>query len=153
MGNENERATYPSLDRIREIIQEVDREKLEAYTDNTVQEPLLAQLPPKGSITNETTDAERGVTVWTLSNGAKVAVRETDFKQDEILMSGFAFGGTSVIGNEHLAEIKLMDDVVPEGGLGNFSATNLKKALSGKHAGVTTNVDQYNQNVNGTSNV
>lgn len=47
MGNENERATYPSLDRIREIIQEVDREKLEAYTDNTVQEPLLAQLPPK----------------------------------------------------------------------------------------------------------
>ena len=68
-------------------------------------------------------------------------------------MSGFAFGGTSVIGNEHLAEIKLMDDVVPEGGLGKFSATNLKKALSGKHAGVSTNVDQYNQNVNGTSNV
>ena len=63
MGNENEKATYPSLDRIREIIQEVDREKLEAYTDNIVQEPLLAQLPPKGSITNETTDVERGVTV------------------------------------------------------------------------------------------
>ncbi|MGP1462099.1 MAG: M16 family metallopeptidase [Tannerella sp.] len=153
MGNESEKATFPSIDRIREIIQEVDREKLEAYTDNTVQEPLLAQLPPKGSITNETTDTERGVTVWTLSNGAKVAVRETDFKQDEILMSGFAFGGTSVIGNEHMAEIKLINDIVPEGGLGNFSATDLKKALSGKHAGVSTNVDQYNQNVNGTSNV
>ena len=36
-------------------------------------------------------------------------------------MSGFAFGGTSVIGNEHMAEIKLINDIVPEGGLGNFN--------------------------------
>ena len=153
MGNDSEKATFPSIDRIHEIIKEVDGEKLEAYADKTVQEPLLAQLPAKGSITAETTDAERGVTVWTLSNGAKVAVKETDFKQDEILMSGFAFGGTSVIGNEHLAEIKLMNEIVPEGGLGNFSATDLKKALSGKHVSVGTSVGQYSQSVNGTSNV
>ena len=153
MGNDSEKATFPSIDRIHEIIKEVDGEKLEAYADKTIQEPLLPQLPAKGSITAETTDAERGVTVWTLSNGAKVAIKETDFKQDEILMSGFAFGGTSLIGNEHLAEIKLMDEIVPEGGLGNFSATDLKKALSGKHVGVSCGVGQYNQNVSGTSNV
>nr|WP_260425548.1 insulinase family protein [Tannerella forsythia] len=153
MGNDSEKATFPSIDRIHQIIKEIDSEKLEAYTDKTIQEPLLAELPEKGSITAETTDAERGVTVWTLSNGAKVAVKETDFKQDEILMSGFAFGGTSVIGNEHLAEIKLMNEIVPEGGLGNFSATDLKKALSGKHVSVGTSVGQYSQSVNGTSNV
>lgn len=153
MGNDSEKATFPSIDRIHQIIKEVDSEKLEAYTDKTIQEPLLAELPEKGSITAETTEAERGVTVWTLSNGAKVAVKETDFKQDEILMSGFAFGGTSLIGNEHLAEIKLMDEIVPEGGLGNFSATDLKKALSGKHVSVSCGVGQYNQNVSGTSNV
>lgn len=153
MGNEEQKSSYPTPEKIRGIIEQVNKETLEAYADNTVNEPLLPELPAKGSITNETTDAERGVTVWTLSNGAKVAFKATDFKEDEILMSGFAYGGTSLIDDKHTTEIKMLDEVASVGGLGKFSATDLKKALSGKHVGVSCGVGEYSQSVSGTSNV
>lgn len=46
-----------------------------------------------------------------------------------------------------------MNEIVPEGGLGNFSATDLKKALSGKNVSMRFNIAHYNQSVTGTSNI
>lgn len=153
MGVEKEKDTYPSEAKILEIIKTTDNEQLAAYEDNTVTEPLLAELPAKGSITKEEADAAKGTTVWTLSNGAKVIVKTTDFKQDEILMNGFALGGSLAIDDKHVAEIKLMDDMASVGGLGNFSATDLRKNLSGKNAQVTFGVSQFNERISGKSNV
>ncbi|HBG41493.1 MAG TPA: peptidase M16 [Porphyromonadaceae bacterium] len=150
MGNEKE--TYPSEAEMREIIRSVDGEQLAAYKDNTVKEPLLATLPAKGKIVKEEKDGDRQTLVWTLSNGARVVVKNTDYKEDEILLSGFALGGTSSFDDRYLAEIKLMDDLATVGGLGNFSATDLKKNLSGKNAEVSFSVKQYNQSIGGKSN-
>ena len=47
MGNDSEKVTFPSIDRIHQIIKEIDSEKLEAYTDKTIQEPLLQNSPRK----------------------------------------------------------------------------------------------------------
>lgn len=153
MGVENEKASYPSEGKILEIIQTTDNEQLAAYQDNTLAEPLLSALPTKGSIAKEEADVARGTTVWTLSNGARVIVKTTDFKQDEILMNGIALGGTAAIDDKYLAEIKLMDDVASVGGLGKFSATDLRKNLSGKNAEVKFGVSLFNEQINGKSSV
>ncbi|WP_352421689.1 insulinase family protein [Proteiniphilum sp.] len=153
MGSEKEKDTYPSEDTIRGIIGQVDHEVLAAYEDDTVAEPLMATLPAKGSVIKEEADAGKGTTVWTLSNGAKVIVKPTGFKQDEILLHGFATGGTSVLDDQYIAEIKLMDDAASVGGLGNFSATALKRNLAGKNAEVSFKADTFNEQVNGKSSV
>lgn len=153
MGSEKEKDTYPTETAIREIIGQVDNEELTVYEDNTVTEPLMATLPSKGSILEELTDGDKGTTVWVLSNGAKVVVKPTDFKQDEILVHGFALGGTSVLDDRYIAEIKMMDDAASVGGLGNFSATALKRNLSGKNAEVNFKADTFNEQISGKSSV
>lgn len=153
MGNEEQRPTYPTPDRIRKIIAQVDGEHLTAYADKSINEPLIATLPNKGKITKEEKLTDRGVTVWTLSNGARVAVKKTDFKKDEILLAGFAYGGKSLMDPRYAAEQKLMDDASSVGGLGKFSATDLKKVLAGKNADVSASISEYNQSVGGRSSV
>jgi zinc protease len=153
MGNEQEKESYPSEAAIGEIIRVVDNETLTAYEDNSVTEPLLVALPVKGSILKEETNADKGTTLWTLSNGARVIVKPTDFKQDEILLHGFATGGSSLLDERYVPEIKLMDDLATVGGLGKFSVTDLKKNLSGKKAEVSLKVTPYNEQVSGSSNV
>jgi len=158
MGSDKE--TYPSKDEIKAIFKQVDAEEITAYVDNAVTEPLMASLPPNGQIVSE--KQEKGATVWTLSNGATVVVKPTAFKDDEVLISGYAPGGTSLIGNEHVAEIKVMgkdfyqnigESSLAAGGLGKFSATDLKKLLAGKNVSMQFHVDAFNEEIEGRSTV
>ena len=107
MGTEKENYS-PEADIIA-LIKKVDSEKITAYVDNAITEPLMAAMPAKGKILKE--EQNQGATVWTLSNGAKVVVKPTKFKDDEILLSGFAPGGSSVIDNRYISEIKVLDKI------------------------------------------
>jgi len=158
MGTEKEK--YSSEADIKALIKNLDSEKLTAYVDNAITEPLMATMPAKGQIVKES--QIQGATVWTLSNGAKVVVKPTNFKDDEILISGFAPGGSSVIDNKYVSEIKVMgkdfesilgESALSTGGLGKFSSTDLKKVLSGKNVSMDFSVDTYNEEISGKSNV
>jgi len=158
MGSEKEK--YSSESDIKALIKKVDSEKLTAYVDNAVKEPLMATLPAKGKIVKE--EQNQGVTVWTLSNGAKVVVKPTTFKDDEVLISGFAFGGSSVIDSKYVPEIKVMgkmlesilgESALSAGGLGKLSKPDLQKVLSGKNVGMNFSLDDYNVEISGKSNV
>jgi zinc protease len=158
MGSEKEK--YSPESDIKALITKVDSEKLTAFVDNAIKEPLMSTLPAKGKIVKE--EQNQGTTVWTLSNGAKVVVKPTTFKDDEILISGFASGGTSVIDNKYISEImvlgKLMESILGEsalsaGGLGKFSKIDLKKVLSGKNVSMDFSVDTYNEEISGKSNI
>jgi len=158
MGSDKEKYS-PEAD-IKALIKKTDGEKLTAYVDNTIKEPLMATLPVKGHIVKE--EQNQGATVWTLSNGAKVVVKPTNFKDDEILLSGFAYGGSSVIDNKNVPEIKVLgkdfesimgESALGTGGLGKFSKTDLKKVLSGKNVSMDFSVDTYNEDISGKSNV
>lgn len=135
------------------LVKQTDLEELTAYEDEVSDEPLLSELPQKGRIVKETYDKEREAHVWNLSNGARVLVKPTNFKDDEILFSAFAYGGSSLIEDQYMSEAKMMNEVTSLGGLGSFSATHLKKALAGKHASLSIAVETYNQLVSGNSTV
>ena len=153
MGNEEQRSTYPTPEHIRQIISRVDGEKLQAYAEETITEPLLASLPKPGKVVKEEKLSDLGATLWTLSNGARVAVKKTDFKQDEIRISGFAYGGKSLMDSRYVAEQKLMDEAASVGGLGKFSVPDLKKVLAGKNVSGSISIGEYNQSMGGNSSV
>ena len=68
-----------------------------AYVDSVTDAPLIATPPTPGRITAERTLPETGVVEWTLSNGARMLVKPTDFKADEVLFAARSPGGTSLV--------------------------------------------------------
>ena len=108
-------------------------EKLEAYVDNVKDEPLLdATKIKKGKIKKETENTVLGYKELKLSNGATVILKKTDFKDDEVQMQAFSMGGKSLYGEADYTNLKVFDSAIGLSGLGNFSSTELQKALAGK---------------------
>ncbi|WP_314798931.1 insulinase family protein [Alloprevotella tannerae] len=127
--------------------------KLTAYVDNVKNEPLIAKLPKKGKIV-KTEKSDFGYTCWTLSNGAKVYYRQTDFNESQVLMQARSFGGLSyakVNSKADLFNVRNASTFIEQCGLGSFSATELDKALAGKQASVSAYIDRESEGLDGNA--
>ena len=69
-----------------------------------------------------TTNDALGITEWELSNGVKVVLKPTTFKEDEILFRAISPGGTSLASDADYIPASTATQVVTAGGLGKFSA-------------------------------
>ncbi len=139
----------PTADELRKTYEAARAEKLEPWVDNTKNEPLIAELPKKGSIKKTTENATLGYKELSLSNGATVILKKTDYKTDEIQMTAFAKGGTCLYGEKDYSNLKVMRYMGNLSGLGNFSNNELQKALAGKQCAVGFNMNVTRSNVTG----
>ena len=144
---------FPTEDELVAAINNVKSEKIEAYVEEVSNEPLIATPPTPGKIAlvekNEALDA----TVWTLQNGMKVILKTTDFKDDQIVMTGSSTGGYSQYAVQDPINARMMNNIITLGGVGNFSATHLTKALAGKTASARPGVSLTTQDFNGSSSI
>ena len=150
-NNEKEGKVYPTKESILKAVADVRAEKLEAYVDNVKDEPIMTTMPKKGSIKKEIKNDKLGFTELQLSNGAKVILKKTDLKADQVLLSGEGFGGASLYGKEDYINFKVFGNAMNASGLGNFSNTELQKALAGKIASASLDVSRTRVNVDGSS--
>ncbi len=148
---EKEGLTTPTAEELLAIRDKVAAGEVTAYEDNVVKEPLIPEgTVLKGSPVKKTAeDAKLGTTEWTLANGAKVVVKHTDFKADEVRMSAVAKGGLSVLSDGEFYMGEMMPAVNSMSGVGKFPATELKKQLSGKSASVQPTVENYSSAMKG----
>jgi zinc protease len=123
------------------VVAAVAGKPLSPYVDSAHATSLLAELPPPGSIVRETTISEVGVTEWDLSNGVKVVVRPTTFKQDEVVFRATSPGGASLARDEDYVAAMTASQVVSAGGVGAFDVVGLNKVLAGQVASVTPIID------------
>lgn len=152
-GPEKESLEYPSVDEILNLVESTKSEELEAYAEEVSDEPLISTPPAQGKIVNSETNDELGATVWTLSNGMKVVLKETDFKDDQIMMTASSVGGTSQYAVQDPTNSKIMSSVMTLGGVGNFSNVNLRKVLAGKTATASPTVSMTTQGFSGSSSI
>ncbi|MFV0417726.1 MAG: M16 family metallopeptidase [Dysgonomonas sp.] len=152
-GPEKKGISYPSEADLLSVFNTVKNEDITAYEETVSNEPLITELPKAGSIVKSETDAKLGATVWTLSNGIKVVLKKTDYKDDQILMTSVAYGGTSIIPDNDVFNASMASMVPYVGGIGNFSATDLKKVLAGKSASVNASISTYTQGLSGNSTI
>ncbi len=141
----------PSKDAVLEAYSLAHDAELEAYAEEISDEPLVSKEPTPGKIISEVNEPMSGGTIWNLSNGATVIIKKTDFKEDQILFNASSRGGYSLFDREDLISTKVVSDVLSIGGLGNFSATDLRKVLSGKNVSVRSNVGVASEAVSGSS--
>ena len=64
------------------------------------------------------------------------------FKKDEIIMTATSPGGSTLFGTKDIDNLKVFNDVIEIGGLGNFSATDLSKRLAGKKVSCALSLSQ-----------
>ena len=83
----------------------------------------------------------------------KVILKSTDFKDDQIVMTGTSAGGYSHFAVQDPINSRMMNNVITLGGVGNFSATHLRKALAGKTASARPSVTLTTQDFNGSSSI
>lgn len=147
---DKEELAIPTIDEMKQVVADARNAELEAYVDNVKDEPLIGQLPKKGKITKEQ-PADFGYTMWTLSNGARVFFKQTDFSNTQILMRATSWGGSCTVSNDYIATINVFDNIVSATGLGNFTNTELNKKLAGKQASVSSYLDTYEEGLSGSS--
>ena len=152
-GPDKEELVYPSEESLLAVLSEVKSETIEPYTGEVIDEPLVSNPPAPGKIVKEERDEELDATVWTLANGIKVVLKNTDFKNDEILMTASSVGGFSQYAMQDPLNSKMMGSIITLGGVGNFSATDLPKVLAGKTASAAPSVSLTTQNFSGSSSI
>ena len=151
MMREQAGAVYPTEQELSAIVKQVRAEKLEAYVDNVKQDPLIAQAPKAGKIKKTVENKKLGFKELTLSNGAKVVLKKTDFKDNEVAFAASANVGYSTFGKEDFLNAAFAADVLDASGLGDFSSNELDKALAGKQAGVSFSLSPFNHGLKGNS--
>ena len=146
-----EGVVVPAESTIVELINRVTARSIPPYVDVVTDQPLLAHAPEPGSVTGVERHDSLGVTVWTLSNGAKVFLKPTDFKNDEILFTAYAPGGTSLAEDKDYLSADYAATLVDQGGIGEFSEVVLQKMLAGKVVSVSPGVSELNESMNGSA--
>ncbi|RCH55022.1 insulinase family protein [Mucilaginibacter hurinus] len=124
---------------------------LTAYVDNVSTKPLLEKIPDAGTIVDEQRDDSLGVTTVTFANGLKVMLKPTDFKNDQILIAGYGFGGTSLASDVDFTSARLASDLVANGGIGEFNQIQLQKMMTGKNVRIEPYISDYTQGFSGSS--
>lgn len=142
----SEQAMLSSLDKVMHA-------EYEALAEETIDEPLIPSLPAPGSIVSSKEDNSLGITELTLSNGARVILKPTDFAGDEILLMGYRRGGIGAQQGQNPANVMMAEDVYNSSKLGNFDAKTLRKYLAGKNVSLDFSISNFTDVLQGNSTV
>ncbi len=123
----------------------------EPYVDKVSSEPLIAEMPQPGKVVEEKKTAALGVTEWRLSNGARVILKPTDYKADQVLFSAYSEGGTSLASDKDYLSASWATTVVGQSGVGHFDPIVLQKMLTGKVVSVSPTISMLSEGFSGNA--
>ena len=152
-GPDKDGFVVPSESEIESTVLAAQQKSYDAYQEEQVPATLMAALPAPGKIVSEKSYGKFGVTEIVLSNGMKVYVKSTDYQADQITMSMRGEGGTSVYGDEDIPNFAFLSGSITEAGVGDFTATRLRKVLAGKSLKLAPSITSEGQRITGTSSV
>jgi len=141
---EAEADNMPSSDRIKEIFLKTKKAKLSAKKDVSFSGDLLEKIPEEGDIISEVQDTQTGAYIITMANGAKVILKETENKNNEIVLYSIAKGGTVNANEDTILSARLLSEMIDISGLGPYSKTDLANKITGKQVNFSFwNSDYY----------
>jgi zinc protease len=141
----------PTEQTILGAFQRASNAAIAAWTENLSGDALIATAPARGKIVSTKPLTAVGATEWKLSNGARVIIKPTEFKADQVLFSAYSPGGNSLASDADFMSAAMASQVVPLGGAGSFSFTDLGKKLAGKAASVAPAISESTEGLSGSS--
>lgn len=76
-------------------------------------------------------------------------VKKTELKADEILISSYSLGGSSLYGDADFYQADNAAEFIDAGGIANFSATQLSKKLKGMNLSISPTIGGSTQGFSG----
>ncbi|RIH64268.1 insulinase family protein [Mariniphaga sediminis] len=150
---EIEGVKVPSKEEVLALLQEVEQSEIELYEDVVSDVPLVAEEPWPSSVVEKKNLEKVEAVEWTLQNGAKVIIKTTDFKEDEILFSAWSPGGTSLYGQKDDVSADFAATIMAMSGIAGFDKITLNKMLSDKVFNLSPYISQLREGFSGNSSV
>jgi zinc protease len=150
-GPDAEAANLPSQDRVRAMVRRSARVRIPRPADYALDDQLLDQAPVPGSIVSESPDAASGTIRWELGNGARVILKETKNKNNEIVLYALARGGVTTVPEEQILSADTAAEMLSVSGIGPYSQPDLQKKLAGKQVSIGFSLSGFTRNFQGFS--
>jgi zinc protease len=140
----------PTEKDILDIYNGAANQKYEAYIDDLGDGELMKEKPAPGKVTSTKKLPNFDITEVILSNGARVLLKPTDFKNDEVLFSCWAGGGSSLYPDSDGKLVNYVASAIDNNGLGEFNSTKLGKLLQSKIVRISPYISDYEQGMQGS---
>lgn len=147
---EKEGYSIPTKDAILKVVADSKNEKTEPWVDTYKDEPLFDKEVKKVTPVVVKENSTLGYTEYVISNGIRFVVKKTNYKEDEIQMRSFAFGGSALYGDKEAFMVGNVASLVDDAGIANFSSSQLSKKLQGKTVGVSPYISGTTQGFSGS---
>jgi zinc protease len=151
MGPEKPEAKHLTKEEALSIMSEIDQSKVEPYADQVVSTDLIKKELTGSKVKSTKKLPEFNAVEWTLGNETKVVFRQADYEKDQVSLIALSNGGSSKVENEKVASAMMLNQFIGSFGLGEYDATALKKALTGKKASLGVGLSDLNESFSGSS--
>jgi zinc protease len=138
----------PDAAQLAAVIKSAADKGIRPYVDTASTLSLIDHQPEPGTIRG-TTERPFGIVEWELSNGVRVVLKPTSFKQDEVVFRASSPGGTSLAADQDFVPAMTAGRIVDAGGVGKFDVIQLRNVLAGKDVSVTPFIGETDQGLTG----
>ncbi len=135
---------------LQNVFDKIALKDIQPYVDKVSNQPLVSAKPKAGKIAEESVITSLNITEWKLSNGVHVILKPTDFKNDEIFLSSYSQGGSSLVPDKQFISASMATSIVQEAGVAGFDNITLQKMLQGKIVGVFPYIGELEEGFNGS---
>ncbi len=138
---------------VRSVLRRAETTQLDSFREDTSRKPLLTKLPQLGALLREHFFPRTGITEWRLSNGVRVLLKPTTFKNDQVLLQSVAEGGLSLAAEAQYLAAKMAATLQAPSvaGVGMLTASDLTKFLADKSVSVIPYTERFSHGMNGVS--
>ncbi|MFD2365953.1 M16 family metallopeptidase [Pseudoduganella sp. GCM10020061] len=147
MGSDKQDVPIPAPDALLAAAIKAEDLEVTVRKEQAVAASIMDKLPKAGRIVAETSDAKLGITTLTLSNGVKVMLKPTDFRNDQVLMAAARYGGRSLVDDADIHNARYANAIAATMGVNGHSPVELNKILAGKAAGANLALTNFTDSV------
>ena len=153
LAPETNMAQLPSNTELLNLVAAAHNLTVKPYQEKAVASTLMNKKPTPGKITGEKANAVLGTTDVTFSNGITITLKPTEFKNDDIQMDAWRWGGSHNYGLADKENAQNAAQIVSAMGIKDMSPIDLRKFLAGKTVSVTPYLNPYDEGIQGSSSV
>ena len=148
-GNNTSLKFFPDRNEVEDLIGKVSSMEVGLYSHQRAKAGLPMQNITKGRIVNTIYYEKINVTILELSNGARVVLKPTLFKQDDVVFRAYRPGGLSLLDPEFIPLMELADPIFKHSGLGPLTKLELWTKLKSKKVNASIYVGIHEEGITG----
>jgi zinc protease len=141
----------PTEGELQAALAAASKASIAPWTETTVARTLMERKPAASRVESRRSIPDVGVTIVRFANGVEAWLKPTDFKNDQVLFTMYAWGGVSLAPPADYLEASLADTYVGFSGVAGIKALDLDKLLAGKRAGAAPFLSMSTHGISGSA--